>query len=519
MAAASDGGDGAAQGRFQLLETFDSSFAELYHVDVDAKRIVFASGAATANLGYTVAELQNLPLEAIMPDLQSPAGTDAFFAALEERRTVDFETTARRKDGSTYRMGMRVEVMTGGPGAVAFAMGIDLTRRKRDEEEIKLLSAAVESQIDGVLIARPGRYPDEDSEILYVNEAFARQTGYKREELIGERTAFLFGEKSDMSGLRAARAQYQRGDAVKMDMLLYRKDGTYFWSSQLIKAVRERDGGPVSRIVVTSRDITEEVLREVALANQNEKLTALTTVARALFGALDGRSLIEAVARGVAVLTGGRATLYIVLDDGRFAATADLIEHAALPVDDPFLCEASNSSMPVSDGARRRIASSIMGGVPDTRYVLDVYVPEEVAASSADVFAVGALAQYVAVAVRNVELYRELEARRASVAELNQLKTDLIAMLAHDFKSPLSAIVGFAEIVAERDRQRRIAGLPQDDPIERAAAGPVGDRHAGARAPRTRRAVVAPGSGRHRSAGTGRGRRSRFAAQHRALGR
>jgi CheY-like chemotaxis protein/two-component sensor histidine kinase len=56
------------------------------------------------------------------------------------------------------------------------------------------------------------------------------------------------------------------------------------------------------------------------------------------------------------------------------------------------------------------------------------------------------------VAARNVELYHELQTRRAAVVELNQVKNDLIAMLAHDFKGPLTTIVGFADVLAEDER-------------------------------------------------------------------
>ncbi len=43
----------------------------------------------------------------------------------------------------------------------------------------------------------------------------------------------------------------------------------------------------------------------------------------------------------------------------------------------------------------------------------------------------------------------ELERQRASVLELNQLKNDLIAVLAHDIKGPLTSIIGFAELLEE----------------------------------------------------------------------
>ncbi len=68
---------------------------------------------------------------------------------------------------------------------------------------------------------------------------------------------------------------------------------------------------------------------------------------------------------------------------------------------------------------------------------------------TSSVFALGLVAQYAAIAMRNVELYGELDARRNAVVELNQVKDDLIAMLAHDFKGPLTSIVGFAQILAE----------------------------------------------------------------------
>lgn len=43
----------------------------------------------------------------------------------------------------------------------------------------------------------------------------------------------------------------------------------------------------------------------------------------------------------------------------------------------------------------------------------------------------------------------ELEGQRSAVMTLNQLKNDLIAVLAHDIKGPLTSIVGFAELIEQ----------------------------------------------------------------------
>jgi two-component sensor histidine kinase/CheY-like chemotaxis protein len=52
-------------------------------------------------------------------------------------------------------------------------------------------------------------------------------------------------------------------------------------------------------------------------------------------------------------------------------------------------------------------------------------------------------------ALHNVSLYEELAARRSTVIELNQSKSDLIAMLAHDFKGPLASIIGFTQLLQQ----------------------------------------------------------------------
>jgi len=43
----------------------------------------------------------------------------------------------------------------------------------------------------------------------------------------------------------------------------------------------------------------------------------------------------------------------------------------------------------------------------------------------------------------------ELEAQRAAVLQISQLKHDLVATLAHDIKGPLTSIIGFAELMEE----------------------------------------------------------------------
>ncbi len=108
------------------------------------------------------------------------------------------------------------------------------------------------------------------------------------------------------------------------------------------------------------------------------------------------------------------------------------------------------SDVCVVDEDEQRAAVRVPGSGGGTAFVLDVV--RDSPFGTADVFALGLLGQFFAVAARNVELYQELASRRDAVVELNQVKNDLIAMLAHDFKGPLTTIVGFAEVLSDDDR-------------------------------------------------------------------
>jgi signal transduction histidine kinase/CheY-like chemotaxis protein len=145
------------------------------------------------------------------------------------------------------------------------------------------------------------------------------------------------------------------------------------------------------------------------------------------------------------------ARLLVAVPSGGFVQTDDLlVPEGARATDDPFIASAATSNATVLSDDARRGAVRIPGQVGETRYIIDVRSATPL--ETPDIFAMGLLAQYVAVAARNVELYGELQARRSAVVELNEVKNDLIAMLAHDFKGPLTTIVGFADVLAEDDR-------------------------------------------------------------------
>jgi two-component system sensor histidine kinase ResE len=63
------------------------------------------------------------------------------------------------------------------------------------------------------------------------------------------------------------------------------------------------------------------------------------------------------------------------------------------------------------------------------------------------------LGALLALALRNIELYEAVVRTNYALQESSEFKDDLLAMLAHDFKGPLTVISGFCELLLESDRE------------------------------------------------------------------
>ncbi|MBV8601518.1 MAG: PAS domain S-box protein, partial [Candidatus Eremiobacteraeota bacterium] len=282
--------------RRTLMRLVDASRSELYHFDIATQRIVFASEGALRNLGYSAKEIRSLSVEALLPDLREPFSTERLMQGIASRdgEPMIVYTTARRKDGSTYPIELRIELVRSYSRPLLYAFGLDITERRASEDRIRLLSTAVEHAGDAIAIYRPAEPVDAKtpSTIVYANDAFLHSVGYTRDEVIGKTTALFVGKGDDRPMIEDARARVLQGETVRIRSRTYRKDGTTFWTEQSLRPLID-PAGRVTHILAVRRDVTSEVMHEAALATQNDILTDLTSVARELFAALDPHVLVD----------------------------------------------------------------------------------------------------------------------------------------------------------------------------------------------------------------------------------
>ena len=100
-------------------------------------------------------------------------------------------------------------------------------RRPRSTKPPKLsadvLAGALEHAGIGILIT------DERRRVLYVNDAFTRDTGYTLGDMYGRSCAILQGADTDPADVAILRGALDRAEPVERVLLNYRKDGTPLW--------------------------------------------------------------------------------------------------------------------------------------------------------------------------------------------------------------------------------------------------------------------------------------------------
>jgi PAS domain S-box-containing protein len=131
-----------------------------------------------------------------------------------------------------------------------------------------------------------------DNPIIFCNEAFAKLTGYSRDELIGRNCRLLQGPETDRNAVAQLRDAIADERDISIDILNYRKDGSSFWNALFVSPVRDANGD-VIYFFASQLDFTTIKSKEKDLAearNSAEREVARRT--RDLSEALKAKTLL-----------------------------------------------------------------------------------------------------------------------------------------------------------------------------------------------------------------------------------
>jgi two-component system cell cycle response regulator len=154
--------------------------------------------------------------------------------------------------------------------------------------DVEIYRRLLESSPEGVVLvdAQDPAHP-----VLYVNPGFETLTGYSAADLVGKNLRLLQSDDRDQDARHRLRDAMTRGEACRVLLRNYRKDGRVFWNEMTIVplcdatgrvthfAGHHRDAGERLRIdPKLSRDSLSGAHQPTAVAIRDDRLTGLYTL-------------------------------------------------------------------------------------------------------------------------------------------------------------------------------------------------------------------------------------------------
>jgi len=150
--------------------------------------------------------------------------------------------------------------------------GVEVAEQGAAAGLLALLSSAVEAAANAVVITDP------TGQILWVNPAFTRMTGYSFQEAVGRNPRLLKSGLQDEAFYRSLWTTIAAGRVWEGEMINRRKDGVLYAAEMTITPVRN-DKGRIAHFVAIQQDVTAQKHAEEALRAEHDRLQQYLDIA------------------------------------------------------------------------------------------------------------------------------------------------------------------------------------------------------------------------------------------------
>ncbi len=293
----------------ERYETIFQAVGDAIYVVDGHQRFVQVNRTAEELTGYDREEL----LGAHVADLLGESAADRAFELSQgleddERSVAAAEFTLATADGEDVPLDVRFTRLPTAQGRVEFVgVARDISERKSRERDLERYETIVETVDDGIYVV------DADGQLVLVNDAYAEQTGYSREALVGMSADQLVPEET-IERARAYERELVDGErqTARLEADVLTAEGGSFRGEATFSII-ETAGEGYERVGVV-RDVTERVARERELETRIRQQEAVTTLGRQALEARDLDALMADAAEYVAETLGNDYCKVLDLD-------------------------------------------------------------------------------------------------------------------------------------------------------------------------------------------------------------
>jgi len=236
-------------------------------------RIIWFNEALEKLLGYSLEDVKGQTVGTlILGEETDMAVYSSAVIAFKENRPYEVEMKVYKKNGTPIWVSASNSPLFNENGSVErhISMMVDISERKKAEEERTLLSLVASSTTSGVVIN------DRNGRVEWVNKAFEKITGYTLEDAANKPLGdVLKGELTDVSVIQKSRELSKNKQSFEVDLLVYRKDGQPLWIS-VINSVILSDAGEIDKYIEVIIDITAKKKTEIELIAAKEEALQLS---------------------------------------------------------------------------------------------------------------------------------------------------------------------------------------------------------------------------------------------------
>ena len=263
--------------RYELLSK--NSRDIILYIQCDNGRILEANAAAVAAYGYSREELLSLTIQELRTPGTSAQTDDQMDEA--ERKGILFETSHRRKDGSTFSVEVSSQGATIGGARTLVSVVRDVSERKRIEEalrESERLYRAIGESIDyGVWVCAA------DGRNIYASESFLKMVGITQEQCSNFGWGDVLHPEDAERTIAAWKECVRTGGNWDIEHRFHGTDGQ--WHPVLARGVPVKDeSGEVLCWAGINLDISRLKRAELALHNtHNRVVTILESISDGFF--------------------------------------------------------------------------------------------------------------------------------------------------------------------------------------------------------------------------------------------
>ncbi len=412
-----------ADSQEQLQDLFDSTNDLIQSVSLADGSFIYVNQAWLDTLGYSLAEIPQLGyLDAIAPEYHDQCREmwDALRTGKCDRYDA-VEVSFISKDGRKVILegDITCRYREDKPAA-AQAIFRDVTERRKTQAQLHqaLQELAYQKQaLDEMAIVT---MTDPHGIITYVNEKFCEIAQYERSEAIGQTHRIVNSGYHPPSFFKEMWSTIALGQIWRGEVKNRSKDGGFYWMDTTIVPFLDEAGKPLQylaiRIDVTDRKVAEEGLRQQLAA-------------------------IEAAIDGIGILHNDR---YVFLNQAHaqlfgFPSAADLLGqtwHILYDADEVDRIE--REVFPILTQQKHWQGEAIGKRVDGSTF------PQELSLTLTED---GDLICVCRDISDRKKAEQQLRKALAKAEEVNELKSRFITMTSHEFRTPLTTILGAAEIL------------------------------------------------------------------------